>query len=1135
MTTVAATSRSNDNDPAAALSAFGSADFDWATRLQDVWRDPICDVPEFHAATREAFSAKLAEMRSAGKSRSPLGWIITGSGGSGKTHLLGAMRREAARCRTAFVLVDMTDVRDFWETTLQGYIDSLQIEYCDRLFQHEFLLRNVIIQLGAKDDTAGVLRSLARQKSDDLAKIVNQLLNALRKKYPRETMKHQDVVRALVCLNSSEYEILNVGMAWLQGQEIDDEARRSLGFLRPQDEPRSIVAALSWIMSLGGPTVVAFDQLDPIVHQIGRHHVSDLSMPEAAESGRARAIIEQIGAGLAAMPDVTTNTLAIVSCVETTWALLNEMVLSTYRDRFEEPIRLRPPKGSDAIGQLIAARLAPAYTTQEFTPRYPTWPFHPDMIGELAHNSPREVLKCCENHRKECLTARVVAEITRLTTINEVPEVTPNLSQTFTELEQRFVLLRHQAKPDELLAEKEDDLRLAPLYQTALRCLVHEHEPRLTDEVDAIVETNFSGGKSTRPLHARLRLVFHDEDSREEHYCIRALQRKHHGAYRTRLKAAMTQSGIDKALKFRHLVIVRSGPPPGGTITTQITNNFRRVGGRIHEPSDDELRTLWALKSLLDERPGELVPWLQHRKPVTRLNLPDSLLPASLANREPPRSEPATNVSTRRHIPASAASAITGSTLIPRPAPSIDPIKAVDEPQERAQPVESEAPRPEPPKTRPTPDPSKELAALPLGSRLLGSDTQGAVVALRLPLLAKHTIILGGAGSGKSVTVRRLVEEAGLRGIPSIILDGARDMLSFDERSSTRENQEAAIADQFHNETEMIVWTPGRDRGNPLQLEPLPDFTPLADDPDGRESAVQMAAGGLTTIVAPGKSQKSETKRGILAASLRYFAKELPDAGLDSYIDLLNSLPPEAGIGVKNEGKFAGEMADSLRVEIARNPMLRSGGTSLDPAVLFGDDVAGGRTRISVISLLGLPTMEMQFSFINQLAMLLFSWIKENPRPPGDRPLRGLLVIDEAKDFIPSQRGTACKESLQRLAAQARKYKLGLVLATQHPKDVDTKVVGNCATHFYGFNNSPASLQTLEDLMRQKGGDDSGIARLKAGQFYVYNSDAGHSKPIKIQVPMSLSLSPSNPLDEEQILAKARDSRARIAASEDVR
>ena len=104
----------------------------------------------------------------------------------------------------------------------------------------------------------------------------------------------------------------------------------------------------------------------------------------------------------------------------------------------------------------------------------------------------------------------------------------------------------------------------------------------------------------------------------------------------------------------------------------------------------------------------------------------------------------------------------------------------------------------------------------------------------------------------------------------------------------------------------------------------------------------------------------------------------------------------------------------------------------------------------------------------------------------------------------------------------------GLSTATQHPKDLETKIVGNCATHLYGLNNSPASLATLQDLMSQKGGDGNDIARLKTGQFYIHNADAGHQHPIKIKVPLSLSLSPSNPLEEAQILTKAQLSQVKL-------
>ena len=115
-----------------------------------------------------------------------------------------------------------------------------------------------------------------------------------------------------------------------------------------------------------------------------------------------------------------------------------------------------------------------------------------------------------------------------------------------------------------------------------------------------------------------------------------------------------------------------------------------------------------------------------------------------------------------------------------------------------------------------------------------------------------------------------------------------------------------------------------------------------------------------------------------------------------------------------------------------------------------------------------------------------------------------------------------------RLTAQARKYHLGLVFATQHPKDIEAKIVENCATHLYGLGNSPASLAKLQDLMAKKGGSGRDIPKLQAGQFYFHHTDSQHDAPLKIQVPMSLSYSPASPMEESEILHKASASCRRL-------
>jgi hypothetical protein len=362
------------------------------------------------------------------------------------------------------------------------------------------------------------------------------------------------------------------------------------------------------------------------------------------------------------------------------------------------------------------------------------------------------------------------------------------------------------------------------------------------------------------------------------------------------------------------------------------------------------------------------------------------------------------------------------------------------------------------------------------------------------------------------------------------VIDCANDLATLDEpwpdAPSEWSLEDVAKATRYHQVSEVVVFTPGRESGNPIALEPLPDLAAVAEDTEELESAVSMVRDSLAPVLAPGLSAASRNKLGVLSSALRFFARQ-GGGRLGEFMGVLDDLPPQAGLGVANEVRLARQMADALKVAVETNPMLRSSGRPLDPAVLFGTSPPP-KTRVSVINLIGLAGLDTQRAFLNQLAMTLFAWIKRYPEP-RPRPLRGLLVIDEAKDFVPSISASACKESLTRLAAQARKYHLGLVFATQNPREIDNKIVANCSTHYYGKVNSPAAIEVVKDLIRMKGGSGDDVPRLPRGQFYVHNADAGLPSPAKVVVPLCLSRHPANPLEEAAILAKARASRERIA------
>ena len=333
---------------------------------------------------------------------------------------------------------------------------------------------------------------------------------------------------------------------------------------------------------------------------------------------------------------------------------------------------------------------------------------------------------------------------------------------------------------------------------------------------------------------------------------------------------------------------------------------------------------------------------------------------------------------------------------------------------------------------------------IPIGRRF-ERGALGDPVALAAELLPRHMAILAGSGSGKTVLLRRIVEEAALLEIPAIVLDINNDLSRLGDPWPTRppefSDEDAVRAAAYHARAEVVVWTPGVSSGNPLSLNLLPDFAAIgggedSQTEDDRAQAVEMAQATLEPYLG-GTGQKATLKRGVLADALRLFARSGGGA-LDDLISLLSELPEQASM-IGDAPKLAGEIANQLLAAVATNPLLKSSGPSLDPKRLFYGE--SDKTRISVINLAGLASDSAKQSFVNQLQMALFTWIKPNPSPTGR-----LYVLDEAQNFAPSQVGTACKRSALSLAAQARKYGLGMIFATQLPKGIDNAIVSNCTT-----------------------------------------------------------------------------------------
>ena len=150
------------------LEALQSIDFEWTTHIDSIWRDLPYDVPGLQESLRNEALVMLERLLATSSRASPLGMVVMGPGGSGKTHLLSLLRTSVGERGAFFVLVDMTDVREFWDITLLGYIRSLTQ---GQPTQQERLIRGLT-------ELAGGVTTFEKLRSGRPPKLIN-VCNAL--------------------------------------------------------------------------------------------------------------------------------------------------------------------------------------------------------------------------------------------------------------------------------------------------------------------------------------------------------------------------------------------------------------------------------------------------------------------------------------------------------------------------------------------------------------------------------------------------------------------------------------------------------------------------------------------------------------------------------------------------------------------------------------------------------------------------------------------------------------------------------------------------------------------------------------------------------------------------------------------
>src|SRR3989440_4273554 len=298
----------------------------------------------------------------------------------------------------------------------------------------------------------------------------------------------------------------------------------------------------------------------------------------------------------------------------------------------------------------------------------------------------------------------------------------------------------------------------------------------------------------------------------------------------------------------------------------------------------------------------------------------------------------------------------------------------------------------------------------------------GAPVPVPLEALRKHVAIFAGSGSGKTVLVRRLAEESALQGVSAIILDPNNDL--------------ARLGD------------------------PWPD-PPASWGAEDAERAADYLANTEVLVWTP----RRETGRPLSFQPLPDFGsvREDPDEFGEAVEAAVAALAPRANLVGRTNKTHLGLAVLRRAVE----HFGRQGGRGVQGLVDVLADLPDGVTGLNDADRIAAGLAQtLTASMVND-------------------PLLGLFVMDEAKPLAPSGAMPACTQSTLALAAQARKYGLGLIFATQAPKGLHNRIPGNATTQFFGLLNAPVQIEAAREMAKVKGGDVPALGRLASGEVYV--------------------------------------------------
>lgn len=1014
--------------------------FESIEHRHEIWREDPFDVPTVHGAVRSKFERLLARVTTPGAANStPAGsygriLLLLGDSGSGKTHLLRALRAIVHKSRAGFVgyMLLTSGSSDYRRYILSNLIDSLDQPYDDPIDLRTGLARlaQALASLAFEPKIASFLREDPDLEDEEVNDLVHTGADRVIRRAGFEKVD-VDLVAALLYLHRPDTRLKARVIKYLRCEELTERDRKMLGGLasksRVEDAER-MVEMLGRVMGAASEApmslVICLDQLEGLFER-------------EAMGGPVQRVLTAVSD----LAELVPSSIFVVSCLQEFYKQARRDLARSLLERLEkhEPATLEDARTREEARDMIKTRLQHLYTFAgvDFDPSDPLYPFPKELIEHQANWRTREIIDTCRKYRERCQRMGAVLPFHG----DEPPTPVPSgrNRQAIEQWEQKWnhYYLEQQSAPPE-----EEDA-LSELLAWALAAAGEELETghRFPTKVltGAVFVEPAWKGRTFPPSYVAL-------CNRTEKFGWLGKQIQQH--------AQQARADVRKPA----LVLTRSDAMPSSPSVAKALTSALANGGRTIVVQDTDWRTMDALRRFCREHREQsgFEDWLADENHLSRLPSIRAILELDHLERFSP--EPSAD----------------------RPDPPIEPRVIVG-------PTLTVA------RTLAAPASSPGVLVAGISKSLLPQAIQ-----MGSAELTRHAAFLGMTGSGKTTLALGLLEQVLLQGTPVLMVDRKGDLAGYARPETWSRNiadpimaaRQKALAEKI----DVALYTPGHPEGRPLAIGVAPDG--LSEmSPFERDEAAAQAAQAIADMLGYRTTGRDASLRAVLVQALRLLAEALDrPITLDELVRVVGDVDPilAARVG-RIDTKLFGQLAQALEtLKLTSMHLFGADAERLDVDALLGKGAFArpGRTRLCIISTKFLNTDAQTQFWVAQLLMAVLRWANKNPRSE----LQAALLFDEADLYLPALRQPATKAPMESLLKRGRSAGLSIQLATQSPGDLDYRCRDNIRTWFLGRVKEPRALEKLRPLLSAGPSDVTDrLATQATGEFHMVQE--GPPKP----------------------------------------